>query len=522
MINLDYGGSTSSVILRLRQISQLSSPYYLFKLTNKNTKEDKYFTAADASVAPGLYQEFNIRNVGTSGPEDLENGLIFANPGEYLLSIYDSLYETPLSIASASNLLLYDVVRVHGSSTPIVPVNVPYQQTVKYVVYGQNSAINCPQPSVSIVGDEVSTLTPSVSLTASLSGGTQPYTYLWNNSGTLDDVTIYNPVATPTQSTTYTLTYNDSCSSTTYSSSIDIQVLLELSMTSSAVSCNGGSNGDATVTVVGGYQPYTYLWSDAQITNTATALVEGTYSVVVTDGLGQTASSEVYVSQPDYLTNLTIVNTDGSLSDVTNVSGSVGETLSPSFTYFAANTNTYLVFDVNTPANLYSFDVNSNVDTTGKIFELRDSSDTLLESISVNTTSDTDTTIVVNWKIPIGTGYRIKHGDTTGSWRRRSGGSSYPYTLGGDISITNSVLNGVLNTTNYYYFFNLTFTPSLAQITATPQDGTAPYTYLWDNAGTLTDATIYNPQSSAVIATNYEVVVTDACGITGSGISVVN
>ena len=51
------------------------------------------------------------------------------------------------------------------------------------------------------------------------------------------------------------------------------------------MSCDGGSDGTATVTPTGGTLPYTYLWSDGQ-TLTAIGLIAGSYSCVITDALG--------------------------------------------------------------------------------------------------------------------------------------------------------------------------------------------------------------------------------------------
>ena len=52
------------------------------------------------------------------------------------------------------------------------------------------------------------------------------------------------------------------------------------------VSCDGGSDGTATVTPTGGTLPYTYLWSDGQTSLTAIGLIAGSYSCVITDALG--------------------------------------------------------------------------------------------------------------------------------------------------------------------------------------------------------------------------------------------
>ena len=63
------------------------------------------------------------------------------------------------------------------------------------------------------------------------------------------------------------------------------------------VTCNGGSDGEATVTAGGGDGSYTYLWDDgsAQTTATATGLAAGTYNVTVEDGNGCTATDNVTI-----------------------------------------------------------------------------------------------------------------------------------------------------------------------------------------------------------------------------------
>ena len=70
-----------------------------------------------------------------------------------------------------------------------------------------------------------------------------------------------------------------------------------LNMLSSPVTCWNEEDGTATASLVGGYQPVEFLWSDilAQTTATATGLFEDTYSVVVTDSLGCTLTDVVVV-----------------------------------------------------------------------------------------------------------------------------------------------------------------------------------------------------------------------------------
>ncbi|WP_205313891.1 T9SS type A sorting domain-containing protein, partial [Pedobacter nanyangensis] len=65
------------------------------------------------------------------------------------------------------------------------------------------------------------------------------------------------------------------------------------------VSCNGGSNGTATILATGGTTPYSYSWAPSGGSNaTATGLASGTYTVTVTDFNGCQITRSVTVGQP--------------------------------------------------------------------------------------------------------------------------------------------------------------------------------------------------------------------------------
>jgi hypothetical protein len=62
------------------------------------------------------------------------------------------------------------------------------------------------------------------------------------------------------------------------------KVPLAAAKTQTEISCNGGSNGSATVTPIGGTPPYTYSWAPSGGTSaTASGLTAGTYTCTVTD-----------------------------------------------------------------------------------------------------------------------------------------------------------------------------------------------------------------------------------------------
>lgn len=122
-----------------------------------------------------------------------------------------------------------------------------------------------------------------------------------------------------------------------YSSSM--RTILSLTLSSTPVSCNGGNNGTAEVTVNTGVPPYTYFWNTVppQTNDTATGLAAGVYSVIVTDNAGSTFTSSVIITQP---TALTVNGTVSNYSNTNTPNG--GVTLStgggtPGYQYLWSN-----------------------------------------------------------------------------------------------------------------------------------------------------------------------------------------
>ena len=52
------------------------------------------------------------------------------------------------------------------------------------------------------------------------------------------------------------------------------------------VSCNGGSDGTISVTIMGGVNPFSYQWSDGPQFEDRTGLMAGTYTLTITDAVG--------------------------------------------------------------------------------------------------------------------------------------------------------------------------------------------------------------------------------------------
>ena len=66
----------------------------------------------------------------------------------------------------------------------------------------------------------------------------------------------------------------------------------------SDVSCNGLSDGSATVVAAGGTVPYVYAWDNGETAPTATLLNAGTHAVTVTDANGCVTTCSVVITEP--------------------------------------------------------------------------------------------------------------------------------------------------------------------------------------------------------------------------------
>ncbi len=91
------------------------------------------------------------------------------------------------------------------------------------------------------------------------------------------------------------------------------------------VTCNGQSDGTATVIATGGNGGFSYVWSNGQTGNTLSNVSAGTYDFTITDSEGCTESSSLSISEPLALASSPTIlpencgNSDGLL--VVNMSG---------------------------------------------------------------------------------------------------------------------------------------------------------------------------------------------------------
>ncbi len=131
-----------------------------------------------------------------------------------------------------------------------------------------------------------------------VNGGTPPYTYLWAPGG----ATTTSISAIPAGAYSVTVTDGTGCSSLVNVPVTNVGAPTAIVNSLVNVSCFGGTDGAATVSLSGGTPPFTYAWSPTGGTLlSASGLSSGNYTLLVTDGNNCITSVPAIINQPSLL-----------------------------------------------------------------------------------------------------------------------------------------------------------------------------------------------------------------------------
>ncbi|MDO8367069.1 MAG: HYR domain-containing protein, partial [Saprospiraceae bacterium] len=123
-----------------------------------------------------------------------------------------------------------------------------------------------------------------------LTGASDPVTYIWSNGATTQNVSGLSPA-------NYTVSVVDgnNCPAV-LSVSIGAPPVLSVNASATGVTANGANDGTASANPTGGTPNYSYVWSNNATTQSIIGLAPGTYTVVVTDANGCTSVQTVNVA----------------------------------------------------------------------------------------------------------------------------------------------------------------------------------------------------------------------------------
>ena len=197
-------------------------------------------------------------------------------------------------------------------------------------------SVNVNQPTFIVnAGNDVSFCegtSVSVTLGSPAVGGTLPYTYSWTPGSSLNDSTRYNPIASPTVTTTYTVAVKDAAgcfASDTVKITINPRPVVNAGVSDTICAGECLSLGGSP-TASSGTGSIAYLWAPSQFINGSvtssnpiacpTATI--TYQVTATDSLGCSNNASIFIRVNQ--NPVAFAGTDKSLVDCNNSCITIG------------------------------------------------------------------------------------------------------------------------------------------------------------------------------------------------------
>ena len=309
-------------------------------------------TSSITMLCPGMY---NVTVTDNNGCTTTNNETV-TQPSQVVPGVTVSMIDCNGATATATSMASggtgmgynYSWSNTPGNNTPIEnglvgsPSGVTYTVTItdsdgcvgieSFTVTEPNSIVaTITTDSVDCFGDATG------SASASITGGTTPYTYTWSGTGTVTGSSVSDLVAG-----SYNVTVEDMNGCMQVEPFIiGSETELIVSLDSTDVDCNGNSTGSVSITISGASPNYSFVWSDGVIgtniatgvTSTNTGLPAATYRVTVTDDLGCQKIDSIVVNEPSELLlaidsdqNPTCVNGMDGLINITATGGAGGYT----------------------------------------------------------------------------------------------------------------------------------------------------------------------------------------------------
>jgi hypothetical protein len=342
-----------------------------------------------------------------------------------------------------------------------------------------------------------------------VSGGVAPYTFVWSNAATTEDI---NGLAVGT----YSVTITDANAIIVVDSASVAEInTISISFTElNPVSCGGNNDGILIASASGGAGGYTYSWSNAKSTGTNLNIGIGTYTVTVTDANSCTDTASYTMSAPPAIAITGVVTNESNIGandgaiDISVANGTAPYTYSWSnsattedIMSLSAGTYTVTVSGTGSCVNSASFTVASTTP--------------LSAAISSQTNVDCNGNSTGSLKVTAAGGvapytYLWSNAATMDSITSLSA-ATYTVTVT-DANSNTATASAVITAPAQLFVSgvisnNNTIGSSNGAVDITVSGGMPPYSYAWSNAATTEDIT-------SLAAGTYTVTLSDANGCT--------
>jgi len=417
---------------------------------------------------------------------------------------YTYSWSIAASTAAVSNL---------APGTYTVTINDSYACTPKTASVTITQPASALTSSITGFTDLLCNGSPTGSATAAGAGGTSPYAYAWSNSAN-------TATASALAAATYTVTVSDAntCHSTTAAVITQPSTALTSSIGSIVnATCNGGSNGSATISGSGGTTPYaSYSWSTTAATAAVSGLSAATYTASVTDANGCVSSSTVSITAPSAVGGSIIssanISCNGAGNGTATAQGTGGIT---PYAYSWSDSSTNAI-DAGMAPNTYTVSITDAYSCATVTATVSISQPSVLSVTAANTSTSTCNAQAT----AIGAGGTVGSGYSY-SWSNGAASAVNGGISSGTYTVTVTDANGCNATTSINIVLSSAVGATISQtnvtcnglnngsMTVTASGGAGGYLYSWSTGSASTTISSLSPAT-------YTVVVTDAASCSTS------